>query len=225
MTKDIHQSHRSIPTKQFLNNAILGLKSQPVYINMQPPYDFIVADAEEKLIPSTCAGLKKNSTATSNVMKIRVPTSNFPQAFYVRCELVDNEPWMVIQSREDGSVSFFKSWLDYVNGFGNLNSEFWLGLEKLHAITANELQELMIILEDFDGTEKRAHYSAFAVAGEREHFALAVLGDYNGTAGDSLNYHAGYKFSTFDLDNDGWKEGNCAQAHHGAWWYNACDMR
>lgn len=221
VTKDIHQSQRSIPTKQFLNNAILSLKSQPVYINMQPPFDYIASDEQEKMLPISCNGYSKNTTG---LVKVRIPSPKFPQVFFARCELIDGEPWMMIQSREDGSVSFFKTWMDYVNGFGNLNGEFWIGLDKLHAITSGELQELLVILEDFDGVEKRAHYSAFAIAGEREHFALTVLGNYNGTAGDSLNYHAGHKFSTFDLDNDGWKEGNCAQAHQGGWWYNECDM-
>lgn len=50
-----------------------------------------------------------------------------------------------------------------------------------------------------------------------------LLGQYSGTAGDAFSYHGGSKFSTFDVDNDGWAEGNCAQAHVGAWWYNACD--
>lgn len=43
--------------------------------------------------------------------------------------------------------------------------------------------------------------------------------------GDSLAYQAGHKFSAHDLDNDNWPEGSCAQAHHGAWWYHACEQR
>ncbi|VDI41720.1 Hypothetical predicted protein [Mytilus galloprovincialis] len=29
--------------------------------------------------------------------------------------------------RQDGRVDFYKGWEDYVNGFGNLKTEFWLG--------------------------------------------------------------------------------------------------
>lgn len=43
--------------------------------------------------------------------------------------------------------------------------------------------------------------------------------------GDSLSYHAGQKFSTFDADNDEWKDGACALEHGGAWWYKECDKR
>jgi len=38
-------------------------------------------------------------------------------------------------------------------------------------------------------------------------------------------YHAGMKFSTYDMDHDNWQDGNCAESHTGAWWYNGCDTR
>jgi len=92
-------------------------------------------------------------------------------------------------------------------------------------LTSSRLHELLVILEDFSGTQLFAHYDFFAIGGEKENYALNVLGSYDGTAGDSLSYSAGHKFSTFDMDNDAWNEGNCAQAHTGGWWYNACDSR
>jgi len=54
-----------------------------------------------------------------------------------------------------------------------------------------------------------------------EKYRLAALGTYCGDAGDSLTYHVGMKFSTYDQDNDNYGD-NCAQQFHGAWWYNAC---
>ncbi|CAG2235286.1 unnamed protein product [Mytilus edulis] len=35
--------------------------------------------------------------------------------------------WTVLQSRMNGSVNFCRGWCDYEIGFGNLNSEYWLG--------------------------------------------------------------------------------------------------
>lgn len=39
--------------------------------------------------------------------------------------------------------------------------------------------------------------------------------------GDSLSFHNGKRFSTYDADHDT-VEGNCAVTVHGAWWYQGC---
>lgn len=39
--------------------------------------------------------------------------------------------------------------------------------------------------------------------------------------GDRLTFHNGMKFSTFDQDNDEYKN-NCAASHTGSLWYKAC---
>lgn len=213
-SSEIQIAQRGVPTKQFLNNAILGLKSQPIHVTVSPPHP---TSEDDTKLPTTCDAATKNG-----IFKLQL---NSEETFFAPCHIINGTPWMVIQSREDGSVNFYRNWIDYVNGFGNLNGEFWLGLDHLHEITSTRIQKLLIVLEDFDGHEKRAEYTEFAISGEKEQFGINILGTYNGTAGDSLAYHAGHKFSTFDLDNDSWKEGNCAQTHQGGWWYNACDMR
>jgi hypothetical protein len=53
-----------------------------------------------------------------------------------------------------------------------------------------------------------------------------IVDVYNGylysVIGDSLASHHGEKFTTWDLDNDVWDSGNCAEFIHGAWWYWDC---
>ena len=48
-------------------------------------------------------------------------------------------------------------------------------------------------------------------------YTLSVSETY-GDAGDSLFYHNGGKFSTFDRDNDDSAFFNCADYYKGAWW-------
>jgi len=126
----------------------------------------------------------------------------------------------VFQKRLGGSVDFFRGWDDYKQGFGNLSGEFWLGLEKIHRLTASSSNKLRVDLEDVPGNTVFAEYSSFAVANETEKYKLS-LGSYSGTAGDSLNYHRGQAFTTKDRDNDQ-TGGNCALSFKGAWWYKSC---
>ncbi|KAH8274426.1 hypothetical protein KR018_007278, partial [Drosophila ironensis] len=51
------------------------------------------------------------------------------------------------------------------------------------------------------------------------------LGTYTGGDGDALTSLRGKKFSTFDRDNDGEDNKNCAQFNVGAWWYDRCSSR
>ena len=40
--------------------------------------------------------------------------------------------------------------------------------------------------------------------------------------GDSLSWHDGCNFTTYDGDYDKATWGNCADIYFGGWWYNAC---
>jgi len=128
--------------------------------------------------------------------------------------------WTVFQKRLDGSVDFYRGWNDYKRGFGNLNGEFWLGLDKIHRMTNSDRYKLRVDLEDTTGNTAYAEYNMFAVTSERTKYQMS-LGAYSGTAGDSLSRHRGYAFTTKDQDNDG-SSANCAVEYKGAWWYEGC---
>ena len=87
--------------------------------------------------------------------------------------------WTVFQKRYDGSVDFFRGWDDYKRGFGNLNGEFWLGLDKIHRLTVSSSNKLRVDLEDVPGNTAFAEYSSFAVADENNKYRLS-LGSYSG---------------------------------------------
>ena len=133
----------------------------------------------------------------------------------------DGGGWNVFQRRQDGSVDFYRNWTDYENGFGNLNGEFWLGLGKINRLTKEQSNTLRVDLGDFDGNTRYAQYTTFSVGDSTTEYTLTV-GGYSGTAGYSLTYHNGMKFSTGDNDNDNRRFFNCAQVLQGGWWFNAC---
>ena len=69
--------------------------------------------------------------------------------------------WTVFPKRLDGSVDSYRGWDDYKRGFGNLNGEFWLGLDKIHRLT-KERSRLSVELEDATGKTAYAEYDFFS---------------------------------------------------------------
>nr|XP_034327997.1 microfibril-associated glycoprotein 4 isoform X1 [Crassostrea gigas] len=140
----------------------------------------------------------------------------------VYCDMTtDGGGWTVIQRRMDGSVNFYRSWQTYKDGFGKPQGEYWLGNEDIHLLTSKTKQELRVDLQKFSGEKAYAKYSRFTVGSESQKYKLSV-GGYSGTAGDSLAYHNGMKFSTRDQDNDTWKKQACSVERQGGWWFKSC---
>ena len=85
----------------------------------------------------------------------------------------------MFQKRRDGSFDLFRAWDDYKRGSGNLNGEFWFGLDKIHRLTVSGGYKLRIDLEDIHGKTAFAEYSSFSVTSERAKYQLS-LGSYSG---------------------------------------------
>ncbi|XP_056016284.1 ficolin-1-like [Ostrea edulis] len=140
---------------------------------------------------------------------------------HVYCDMTtEGGGWTVIQKRVDGSTDFYRDWQTYKVGFGNPRKSYWMGNDALHLLTKSGKQVLRVNLQKFSGQMAYAKYSKFFVGDESSKYKLTVSG-YSGTAGDSLSYHNGMKYSTKDQDNDA-QGGNCATMFKGAWWYKGC---
>ena len=126
----------------------------------------------------------------------------------------------MFQRRQDGSVDFYRGWNDYKSGFGQLTTEFWLGNDKIHRLTAARPSTLRVELEDWNGVKVYVKYGKFKIGDEQAKYRLEV-GSYSGTATDSLAEHNDIAFSAKDRDNDIWVS-NCAVRYTGAWWYKRC---
>ena len=142
--------------------------------------------------------------------------------FDVYCDMeTDGGGWVVFQRREDGSVNFYRDWTDYKTGFGDLDKEFWLGLDKISRLTKESSQTIRFDLSDFDDNSRYAQYKTFEVGNEASGYVLNV-GSYSGDAGDSfIPQSNGMKFSTKDKDQDTW-DTSCAQTFNGGWWFGDC---
>uniref|UniRef100_A0AAY4AMC8 Fibrinogen C-terminal domain-containing protein n=1 Tax=Denticeps clupeoides TaxID=299321 RepID=A0AAY4AMC8_9TELE len=193
---------------------------------------------DEDCVPVDCEDLYKNGTTQNGIYTIYPVGPDTPIDVY--CDMGCTEDagssdgqWTVIQRRMDGSVNFYRPWDQYKAGFGDKNGEHWLGLQNMFLITWSAKYELKVEMEDFEHAKVYAKYSTFSVDPETDGYKLHVDGFINGGAGDSLSYHNGMNFSTFDKDQDlnspywyyywyYYNNYNCAENQEGGFWYNSC---
>uniref|UniRef100_A0A8C3MI42 Uncharacterized protein n=1 Tax=Geospiza parvula TaxID=87175 RepID=A0A8C3MI42_GEOPR len=169
--------------------------------------------------PKDCSQALLNGEATSGLYTIYL-NGDKAQPLQVFCDMgEDGGGWIVFLRRQNGKQDFYKNWNTYVAGFGDPKEEFWIGLENLHKITSQGQYELRVDLRD-KGDMAYAVYERFSVGDAKSRYRLRVDG-YSGTAGDSMTYHNGRSFSTFDKDHDS-AITNCALSYKGAFWYKNC---
>ena len=141
----------------------------------------------------------------------------------VYCDMTtDGGGWIVIQrNKKDSSVDFNRNWTDYEEGFGDLRTEFWHGLESMHCLTQRGQWEMRVDYQLTNKTWSYLHYNQFSVGSASEEYPLTV-GGYSGSipSGHALYYNG--KFSTPDNDNDQYHSFNCAAYHKSGYWYRSC---
>ncbi|XP_076063344.1 microfibril-associated glycoprotein 4-like [Oratosquilla oratoria] len=223
MTLDIQQLSSSV---QELQNTAETLPMQALLHTLQnltqsPPQT--LTSKKESSRPRHCLDLKEAGDLGRGVRKI-YPFPCCPNwVLQVFCDQeTDGGGWTVIQRRDDlpPYEDFYRTWIEYERGFGDVKGEHWLGLENIHHLTSHSLQELRIDLADFDNATRWAKYGFFHVRDSDSEYVMNC-GRYTGDATDSLSGHSGHKFTTHDNDNDVAGE-NCAISYKGAWWYTQC---
>lgn len=177
--------------------------------------------------PRNCKDLLAAGDSGRGVRQV-YPYPGRPQdtATVVCDHTVDGGGWTVFQFRTNATTreDFVRTWVEYQLGFGNIDGEFWLGLDLLHILTSSSLQELRIDLVDYEGEKRWAKYGFFSLGPSQDNYRLSV-GRYSGNAGDGLSKggHNGKQFSTPEADHDSHSI-NCAASYRGGWWYAGCHL-
>ncbi|GBN81787.1 Techylectin-5A [Araneus ventricosus] len=173
--------------------------------------------------PMDCAELMKNGVTESGVYTI-FPRSRVTggKSIEVYCDMETNGGgWTVIQRRgQYGNPEdyFVKKWNEYKEGFGDFKKEFWLGNDKIYAITHQGQYAVRMDMTQENGTSAFARYENFWIEKEEAKYKLGIS-EYSGTAGDSLSTHSGRDFYTVDHPNQP-KESKPEWIRSGGWWLN-----
>ena len=125
----------------------------------------------------SCADIYNRGTRKDGVYTINPDSLG---SFQVRCDMqTDGGGWTVFQRRQDSSVNFYRGWQDYKNGFGYLNGNFWLGLDKIHRLTKSGQNVLRVDLTDWTDDTAYAKYGSFFVASESDAYRMNCV-SYSG---------------------------------------------
>ncbi|XP_052895806.1 fibrinogen-like protein 1 [Anopheles moucheti] len=207
--RDLTINQQKLVTKTFLTESILALdKRHEEYVRPAPEGDIVYTSCDDARITQTGTYLVQDA---------------FGEPTKLICVL-EFQPgaYTVIQNRQEGSTDFYRGYSDYKAGFGEFDGgDYWLGLDRIHNITASGEYELMILLEDFEKNVTYAHYANFAIGSGNDLYPITKLDGFSGTAGDSLRSLVGVLFSAYDIDVDN-SDGNCAATNRGAWWFTDC---
>lgn len=119
-----------------------------------------------------CEDAFNHGFTQSGVYRIQPKASLRP--FKVWCDMEsEGGGWTVIQTRYDGLVDFYRTWKEYRNGFGSVDSEHWLDNNFIHQLTVYNNYELKIELTGFEMNEvASAKYSPFKIGSEDEKYKL-----------------------------------------------------
>ena len=123
---------------------------------------------------NNCCDLRK--FPVSGIYKMSRGT--FDKSAVAYCDMTtDDGGWIVIQrNKRYSKMSFNKNWIDFEKGFGDLNAEFWYGLEQIHCLTQRGQWEMRVDYQNNDKIWSYFHYTNFSVGSANEGYPLTIEG-------------------------------------------------
>lgn len=128
--------------------------------------------------------------------------------------------WTRIVNRIESPYIFEKYYADYVNGFGDLETNNWLGLQSMRDLLESADMELMIEASD-EKEKKFLHYGTFKIGPASDGYRLKLGSLLNSNIYDGASSHNGKIFNTIDKG----ESIGCAKKFRAGWWYENSGQR
>ena len=169
------------------------------YACLDPP----CAGMNPTCIAKDCAEILASDPASSSGVYSILPAGT-QQIKQVWCDMdTDGGGWTVFLKRIDGSVDFYQDLTAYTQGFGDVNGEYWLGLDALHAMTSAKTYQLRADMSDWDGVTAHSLHAFMEVTDASDDYRLTVGAFLGGDGGDCLLVqNQNMPFTTKDVDRD-----------------------
>ncbi|XP_043941481.1 angiopoietin-related protein 3 [Protopterus annectens] len=146
---------------------------------------------------------------------------NGSKSFNVFCDMKTDGGWTVIQQRINGTLDFDQSWGSYEKGFGDLEAEFWLGLENIYAIIQHGDYILHTEVEDWKGMKRFIEY-AFSMGNQESGYNVSLTPVLLEGVPNIITQQSGIPFNTKDHSTDRKRNASCTENYSGGWWYYEC---
>ncbi|XP_050389865.2 angiopoietin-related protein 7 [Patella vulgata] len=183
-------------------------------------------DRCQDTITDCTEGFQKGLNSTNDVLTNIKPVTS-PNSFEVLCTFVDGG-WTGILNRNKycSSENFNRTLAEYEEGFGNVASNKWLGLQNVLYLldNPNSTYTLGVHLYKSNASMCISNYYNFTIGNKSTSYKLDIGGytDVEIPCGDSLTGFINLNnnpFSTYDADDTGDLE--CPKRFGGGWWYGS----
>ncbi|XP_050687496.1 microfibril-associated glycoprotein 4-like [Eriocheir sinensis] len=176
--------------------------------------------------PVDCADYLMAGATSSGVYEIYPFSCTCGRSVRVWCDMeTDGGGWTVFLKRQNqtSQLDFNRTWLEYKEGFGSPEQEYWLGNELLHQMTFSREYSVRLDVHSTSGGNDYGTYERFRIDDEDTRYRTTLSGKLDGGERTKLcmSYLSGRYFTTRDRDYDSYS-GNCAAKQGGGWWYYDC---
>ncbi|XP_050687491.1 techylectin-5A-like isoform X2 [Eriocheir sinensis] len=208
------------PTDTWRTTSTWTTPGTPAETPTEPPSVNIIGR------PVDCADYLMAGATSSGVYEIYPFSCTCARSVRVWCDMeTDGGGWTVFLKRQKqtNQLDFNRTWLEYKEGFGSPEQEYWLGNEELHQMTYSREYTIRLDVESTSGGSDYTTYDGFKVGTEDSRYQLTVSGSLRGDT-NVMNCFRSLRnryFTTLDRDYDSYS-GNCAAIKGGGWWYNNC---
>ncbi|XP_067620632.1 fibrinogen-like protein A [Eurosta solidaginis] len=174
---------------------------------------------DARYVESCAEAMRTDSETSEGLYTIYIADSGPIQVYCYKDPLEKHGcAWTIFSRRITPGPHFDRTWNEYVKGFGDISGNFFLGLHKVHILTAHAPQELAVFTNFHTNDVEREKYGFFSIGNCKSAFQVLRLGKFSETSA-IRHLVRDSKFSTKDKDNGNGYD-SCAKGLQMGWWYS-----